>query len=795
MSEPLNTGLALDPQLRLCSVAVMSPAPGPYLYRVPDEVTTLPKAGERVLVPLGGQPQVEGIVLSAMEGALAQQVLASSGFGPQALRSVSMMLSGPMLPTDLLGVARFIADYYLAPLGESLRLLLPPSEQAQLVERVRLSEQGLALAQKLQSVLLPPDAADLDPADIDLLRMLGARKSPLRFVTVDHALTADALSSRPKAEWRARLPALYKARLIELHSDVKLGHGEGEDGQTRRRSKGKASPSSLPGTPSDLVLTDEQEVALAALLTALAQAEHAKPRRSGYQGFLLHGVTGSGKTEIYLRLIAESLRRGQTALVLVPEIALTPQLSARFSSRFPGQVAVLHSALSPSERAGAWRKILRGEVSIALGPRSAVFAPLQNLGVIIVDEEHDSSFKQHEGVHYHGRDVALWRAAQAGAVAVLGSATPSLEALELCRKGKLTRLSMTRRATGIELPRVEIIDLKQHVKAAESSLLTAPLLEALRTTFEAGEQAILLLNRRGYAAFLLCQSCGHRIECPNCSVTLTLHKSRHSLMCHYCDHREPVPADCPLCQQKSVLPIGLGTEKLLEQLGLRFPEVRMDRLDRDTSANLHRVLAAMHNHELDLLIGTQMLAKGHDFPGVTLVGVVLADTGMGLPDFRAAERTFQLLSQVAGRAGRAKKPGRVLIQTYNPEHPAVHCAAEHDFASFAEAELEARQALDYPPCVRLGLLRIDGEDPYKVEQVAKELSDIVRGELSRSGEGLPPLGPAEAPLSRLKGRSRWQMMVRAKSVKSLHQVLRAALSYKVPSGLRVHVDVDPGSTL
>lgn len=793
MSEQQDTNLAIEPSLRLCSVAVMSPAPGPYLYRVPDEVTTLPKEGQRVLVPLGGQPQVEGIVLSAMEGALAQQVLLSSGFAHSALRGVSMLLSGPMLPTDLIGVARFVADYYLAPLGEALRLLLPPSEQAQLVERVRLSEAGLVLAQKLSAVLLPPDVADLDPVTIDLLRVLGARKSPLRFVTVDHLLTAAALSSRPKADWRACLPALHKAHLIELHSDVKMGHAEGEDQPTKRRSKSSADR--LPGAPIDLVLTAEQDVALQRLLAALERAAHSKPRRSGYQGFLLHGVTGSGKTEIYLRLIADALAKGQTALVLVPEIALTPQLSARFASRFPGQVAVLHSALSPRERAGAWRKILRGEVSIALGPRSAVFAPLQHLGVIIVDEEHDSSFKQHEGVHYHGRDVALWRAAQAGAVAVLGSATPSLEALELCKKGKLTRLLMQHRATGIELPRVEIIDLKQHVKAAESSLLTAPLLEALRTTFESGEQAILLLNRRGYAAFLLCQSCGHRIECPNCSVTLTLHKSRRSLMCHYCDHREPIPSDCPLCQQKSVLPIGLGTEKLLEQLMLRFPEVRMDRLDRDTSSNLHQVLAAMHNHELDLLIGTQMLAKGHDFPGVTLVGVVLADTGMGLPDFRAAERTFQLLSQVAGRAGRAKKPGRVLIQTYNPEHPAVHCAAEHDYTSFAEAELEARQALDYPPSVRLGLLRIDGEDPYKVEQVAKELSDIVRSELSLCGESLPPLGPAEAPLSRLKGRSRWQMMVRAKTVKALHRVLRAALAYKVPSGLRVHADVDPGSTL
>ncbi len=790
MSEQAHEALSLaaEPDTRLVSVAVMSPAPGPYLYRVPNELARMPVAGDRVLVPLGGQPQVEGIVLDAMVGEAASQVLATSGFKPQALRNVSMMLSGPKLPIDLLGMARFIADYYLTPLGEALRLLLPPSEQAQLVERVRLTEAGLQLAKKLDSLLLPPEVADTEPATIDLLRVLGTRRSPLHFVSVERVIAADSLASRPKPEWRSRLHELHKVHLVEIHCDVRVGSKE-------REAKPKSAEHSMPSAPNDLILTDEQEVALTTLLAALSEAGNAKPRRAGYQGFLLHGVTGSGKTEIYLRLIAEARQHGQTALVLVPEIALTPQLSARFSSRFPGSVAVLHSALSPSERASAWRKILRGEVSIALGPRSAVFAPLPNLGVIIVDEEHDTSFKQHEGVHYHGRDVALWRAQQAGAVAVLGSATPSLEALELSRRGKLTRLTLTRRATGIELPQVEIIDLKQHVKAVESALLTAPLLEALRTTLDAGEQAILLLNRRGYAAFLLCQSCGHRIECPNCSVTLTLHKSRHSLLCHYCDHREPVPTCCPLCQQKSILPLGLGTEKLLEHLTLRFPEARIERLDRDTSSSLTRVLSAMHRHEIDMLIGTQMLAKGHDFPGVTLVGVVLADTGMGLPDFRAAERTFQLLSQVAGRAGRAKRPGRVLIQTYNPEHPAVHCAAQHDYQSFAEAELEARQALDYPPCVRLGLLRIDGEDPYKVEQLSMELAALLKAELAITGDGMPMLGPAEAPLSRLKGRCRWQLMIRAKTVRGLHRLLRLALSHKVPSGMRVHADVDPGSTL
>jgi primosomal protein N' (replication factor Y) len=717
--------LGAEPGTRLVSVAVMSPAPGPYLYRVPDEITVLPEMGARVLVPLGGQPQVEGLILEVFAGKAADTVLLTSGLRPEALRNLGMMLSGPKLPADLLGMARFIADYYLAPHGEALRLLLPPSEHAQLVERVRLTEAGLQLAKKVDSLLLPPEVADIDSMTIELLRVLGSRRSPLHFVSIERVLGADSLPSRPRPEYRARLHELRRQHLVEIHCDVRVGSRE-------REPKPPSAEHAMPSAPTDLVLTDEQDAALTTLLGALANAEQATPRRSGYHGFLLHGVTGSGKTEVYLRLIAEARQLGQTALVLVPEIALTPQLSARFSSRFPGSVAVLHSALSPGERASAWRKILRGEVAIALGPRSAVFAPLPNLGVIIVDEEHDTSFKQHEGVHYHGRDVALWRAQQAGAVAVLGSATPSLEALELSRRGKLTRLVLSRRATGIALPRVEIIDLKQHVKAVESALLTAPLLTALQTTLDAGEQAILLLNRRGYAPFLLCQSCGHRIECPSCSVTLTLHKSRHCLLCHYCDHREPVPDCCPLCQQKSILPLGIGTEKLHEQLALRFPEARIERLDRDTSGSLTRVLSAMHRHEIDVLIGTQMLAKGHDFPGVTLVGVVLADTGMGLPDFRAGERTFQLLSQVAGRAGRASRAGRVLIQTYNPEHPAVHCAAQHDYQSFAEAELEARHVLSYPPSVRLGLLRIDGEDPYKVEQLAQELAAILK---ERGGDG------------------------------------------------------------
>ncbi|HRI53950.1 MAG TPA: primosomal protein N', partial [Pseudomonadota bacterium] len=519
--------------------------------------------------------------------------------------------------------------------------------------------------------------------------------------------------------------------------------------------------------------------------------------------FLLHGVTGSGKTELYLQLIDAALQAGRTALVLVPEIALTPQLSARFMARFGRDVAVLHSALTPGQRADAWRRILLGEVRIALGPRSALFAPLSRLGVVIVDEEHDSSFKQQDGVRYHGRDTALVRAQQAGAVAVLGSATPSLESMELVRRGKLQRLTLLTRATGVPMPSVTVIDLKQHVFAEDRLLLSTPLQNAIKETLAAGEQAILFLNRRGYATFLLCQRCGHRLECPHCSVTLTWHKETGELCCHYCGQHEPVPEACPLCQQKSIQRLGLGTEKLQEQLAACFPTARVARLDRDTASHsgLHRVLAAMHRREIDLLIGTQMLAKGHDFPGVTLVGVVLADTGMGLPDFRASEKTFQLLAQVAGRAGRQGRPGRVLIQTYNPDHPAVTAAASHDYLTFAQGELYAREQLGYPPHCRLGLLRVDGVDPYAVRDAAHEVAATVRAlieRLGREGEAdaaLSLLGPAEAPLSRLKGRTRWQMIVRAPQSRALRALLRAALQITLPRALRLTAHVDPVSTL
>ncbi len=868
----------LDPVAEVAEVAVMTPAPGPYHYAVPRALVAQVGVGTRVMVPFGGQRHIEGVVLRLLSAAAAQGELGATGT-PRALKEVGEVVQGPPVPADLLGLIRFIADYYLAPIGEALRLLLPASEQAEVAEHARLTAAGQALAAELDGALLPAAAAELSTKELATLRALrqvasAGRGGAAKVEQVVKVLAAGAATvppGRARSEAATALHRLAAAGLVELRSEVRSGsaprtatwitptagpataeqkkklqrapaaaalwqhlveHGPTPLSELRERwpsatlltrklaaaglchSTEQAvlrEPPPLPvGSPSGSdgavppVLTAEQQSALTALLGGLRKSLDAAPAApsTGYSGFLLHGVTGSGKTELYLQLIDAALQAGRTALVLVPEIALTPQLSARFMARFGRDVAVLHSALTPGQRADAWRRLLHGEVRIALGPRSALFAPLSRLGVVIVDEEHDSSFKQQDGVRYHGRDTALLRAQQAGAVAVLGSATPSLESMELVRRGKLQRLSLLQRATGVPMPSVTVIDLKQHVFAEDRLLLSMPLQTALKETLAAGEQAILFLNRRGYATFLLCQRCGHRLECPHCSVTLTWHKETGELCCHYCGQHEPVPETCPLCQQKSIQRLGLGTEKLQEQIAATFPTARVARLDRDTASHsgLHKVLAAMHRREIDLLIGTQMLAKGHDFPGVTLVGVVLADTGMGLPDFRASEKTFQLLAQVAGRAGRQGRAGRVLIQTYNPDHPAVTAAATHDYLTFAQAELYAREQLGYPPHCRLGLLRVDGVDPYAVRDAAQEVAAAVRGLIERltrdgSAGALSLLGPAEAPLSRLKGRTRWQMIVRAPQSRTLRAVLRAALQIKLPRALRLTADVDPVSTL
>jgi len=574
---------------------------------------------------------------------------------------------------------------------------------------------------------------------------------PLPLSSTHAAAASRATSSQPASE-----AAIEAGAATETETETAWHRTHAA---TARRAAATTNTESAMNTESATeteVAVAAREAAAAAVSEATAVAAEAVATTAtgcagGFAAFLLHGVTGSGKTEVYLRVIAQALAAGRTALVLVPEISLTPQLAARFRARFGDLVAILHSGLSEQARLGEWSRLRRGDAKIAVGARSAVFAPLAKLGVIVVDEEHDGSFKQDEGVKYHGRDVALVRAQRAGAVCVLGSATPSLETASHAERGQYRKLMLTERPPDPSnvvrpMPRVEIVDLKIYMPDGEA-MLSAPLRTAIGETLATGDQIILFLNRRGFATFVLCTACGHSFRCVHCSVSMTYHRHNDRLSCHYCDRIERIPEQCPKCQTTgSIERKGLGTEKVAEAVAAEFPQARVARLDRDVASGskVEAVLSRVARREVDVLVGTQMVTKGHDFPGVTLVGVLCADTGLSLPDFRAAERTFQLLAQVAGRAGRGERPGRVLIQTYRPESHAVVCAAAHDYAGFYTAELAARAdvgldgSIGYPPHSRVILVRLDGPDAHEVAGAAQRLAQRAE-QLAASLGGDPPV--------------------------------------------------------
>ncbi len=506
--------------------------------------------------------------------------------------------------------------------------------------------------------------------------------------------------------------------------------------------------------------------------------------------FLLHGVTGSGKTEIYLRAIGENLERGKQAIVLVPEIALTPQTVSRFRARFGERIAVLHSGLSGGERAEEWHRLRSGEADIAVGARSAVFAPLERLGLIIVDEEHESSYKQDSAPRYHARTVALKRASLEGATVILGSATPSLESYEAASRGEFALIELPRRINGRPLPPVEVIDMRQELREGNRNMFSRSLKKAVEGILERGEQAILLMNQRGYSRFVLCRACGQAVRCPRCAVSLTLHKGKSEyLICHYCGTRALSPSICPSCRSPKIRHFGVGTQQLEETCQELFPSARIARLDRDTTSRKGshaQILDGFRDGESDILIGTQMVAKGLDFPRVSLVGVLAADLALNLPDFRAAERTFQLLTQVAGRAGRSEIPGAVIVQTYSPEHFSVQRAKEHDFEGFYHEEAESRRELSYPPFGKLINVVASGTTLESTQEAAESLA------ASLQRRGVMALGPAPAPLSLLKGRHRFQLLIKTEELESARQVLRESLSEQSsPKNIRFAVDVEP----
>jgi primosomal protein N' (replication factor Y) len=556
--------------------------------------------------------------------------------------------------------------------------------------------------------------------------------------------------------------------------------------------------SSLPGDTwaeggTPLVLTPGQSTVLDDLTKQLESGQ--------FQTVLLHGITGSGKTEIYLRLIARCLEIGRTALMLVPEISLTPSVQAQFLARFSSQVALLHSALSENERHEEWWRIRRGEAKVVLGTRSAIFAPLSNLGVVIIDEEHDTSYKQEETPRYHGRDVAVVRARLAGALAVLGSATPSLESYWNACEGKYRLAALPERVEGRKLADVEIIDMRQEFRETHTQVpVSRRLKQEIETQLSKRQQTMILLNRRGYSWFLLCRSCGQTQRCVNCSISLTYHRREHRLICHYCGYSAPVPARCPNCDSQHLYYVGEGTEKVEKKFAELFPGARVARLDRDVArrqGQFRHILDEFRRGQIDLLVGTQLIAKGHDFPGVTLVGVVSADIGLGLPDFRSAERTFQLLTQAAGRAGRGESPGRVLVQTFYPDHYAIRMAAEQNYEAFFHKEMRFRRMMHYPPVTALANVIAHGAKLDQAAQVAKHVGNFLIP-LEKNTEGLKILGPTPAPLAKLEGRFRIQFLIKCTSRARLSTILQRLADYTDQQGIpqrSLMIDMDPANIM
>lgn len=748
---------------RYAEIALPIPRRQAFTYALGKDAV---EPGARVLVPFGPR-RVQGVVLEVHDRAPsfdAKPILAT--LDPEPLFSV-----------ELLRHLVEAADYYFHPIGEVLKSASPALRSERLRE---LESDGLFDAHA------PVRGARVKTATEHVARLGTAAEEGVRL-------------GEKQREVLALVATRTEIRLPEIESIIPSGRTVAR----RLAARGLltieerevvtdrffARPSERDEAPA---LHPEQRAAVDAIDGALTA------RRA--QTFLLHGVTGSGKTEVYLHAIATARDLGRGALVLVPEIALTPQLVGRFRARFGDEIAVLHSALTDKERALAWRALRSGRVRLAIGARSALFAPVTDLGIIIADEEHDPSYKQEEGFRYHARDLAVLRATRADAVCVLGSATPSLETFERARRGAYVRLAMPTRATAHTLPAVELIDLSRTgAGPSRDPLLSLPLHRALERTLESGHQAILFLNRRGFAPSLRCTACGKVPTCPACSVALTEHRRARVLRCHYCDFAAPLTEACPSCGSLALEPLGLGTEKLESTLATSFPAARIARLDRDTAIGdgVEEVLDRMRRREVDILVGTQMVTKGHDLPGVTTVGVVLADQSLYFPDVRASERTFQLLAQVAGRAGRGEVAGRVLIQTYQPQHHAIRTAVHHDYLGFAEIERVDREDLRYPPFGRLIAVRIDAADEAIAKKVAARLAYVAR-EAPRAAEGtVEVLGPVTAPIAKVRGRYRERFLLKSTQRPALREVAARVVA-AIEAGIapaRAHVDVDPISML
>ena len=837
-----------------CEVALPLPLDRTFTYAIRDGQRA--RRGARVIAPFRNEKLI-GVVT-------ALDVPGPADFEIRFLEAVldEEDETGPLLSDHLLTLGEWMAQYYLAPLGEVLRGMLPLMAEVRRVAYYRITDLGRdILAANLDGdsrrgrgmfLLSHPGRKDNDAARVghrgklpgeqgDLARRVLEKLSngePVRVYTLRTATgaTLPVLAALVRKKWVARettamerdarrmerfavlLPETRLPRLTEKQQAIlaELAACGGEMGLAELRQKELPSSTLETLVRRGLVRIDERPAAFRlgglersgeAIRLNEPQTEALAAVASGlgvFKVFLLHGVTGSGKTAVYLAAMQRALDRGLASILLVPEIGLTPQTAGQLDAAFGEKVALLHSALTPEERSEQWRRIRRGEAPIVVGTRSAIFAPVPNLGLILVDEEHDQSYKQEETPRYNARDVAVMRAKLAGAVVVLGSATPSLESWQNSAQGKYTRIALRERVMNRPLPDVELIDMRREFhETSREQLFSRALVAQTQTALDRGEQALILLNRRGYSFAVICRACGAKLECQNCAIALTHHKppadqleiarEGQRLECHYCGYRRTVPARCPKCDREHLYYLGAGSEQGEERLTEIFPMARIGRMDRDTVRGRHdleRLLARLHSGEINLLVGTQMIAKGHDIHGITLVGVVGCDHALSMPDFRAAERVFQLMTQVSGRAGRGELPGRVVVQTYYPDHYAILAASTHDYTSFVERELKYRRWMHYPPFGVLANVLVQAE---KLEEAAAWSAELGKWFQKTAPEGVRVLGPCTAPVARIKGIYRFHLILKAASRRALSAAMRGMLAHADAAGVprrNLIVDVD-----
>ncbi len=777
-----------------------------------------------MLVPFGKR-NLTGYVVD-----LQEELDAGLGLAESSLKDVLELLDEvPLITSEILELTRWAADYYAASWGEMLKASLPAGINTASERILTINDNGIAelnadgrqtsrrdilrflsengetsqkiLAKQFGETRTPRTVSELISAglvDAYFRSVSGSVKPKLRKAV--RMLAKEAEGEKPLTELQDRIIAVLAGNggemqfvdLLEkadvgaspINTLAKRGRVEIFATEVLRDPLAKAALPEL----TDIKLNAEQQFALDEIQKAVDA--------NGFKTFLLHGITGSGKTEVYIRAMRTCLDDGRSALMLVPEIALTPIFSRRLRAIFGDQVAILHSNLSSGERFDEWRRIRAGDARVVIGTRSAIFAPLENIGLIVVDEEHDASYRQHESPFYNARDAAVMRASLAKAVVVLGSATPSLESFENSRAGKYQYLQLQKRIADRPLAQAELIDMREVFRQTGKDVtISPPLIEAIKQTHAKGEQAIILLNRRGFSQFVLCRSCGESLRCKNCDITLTYHKHDPKLVCHYCGYRVAVPDTCPFCQSEYLYFIGQGTEQLETMLQKQFPELKIARIDRDTMARkgeMSKILLGFDRGEIDMLVGTQMLAKGHDFHNVTLVGVISVDTGLGLPDFRSAERTFQLITQVAGRAGRGDLAGRVLIQTYYPDHYALRHAVKQDYEGFFNEEIRYRERMAYPPYVVLASILIRHADLNAAAQTARTIREGL--DSANKLKECRILGPAPASIARLKGEHRIQILLKGTNRRTLRDVLEIGLAEADAKGadMRIaQVEIDP----